>query len=465
MSAPAELAVPADSVARLRVPPHSTEAEQSVLGALLLDNSAWDRVGDILLAEDFYRHEHRAIFEVMDGMISACKVADVITAGEALQSMGKLVEVGGLAYLNALAQSVPSASNVRHYAELVRERAMLRRLISLADETATAAFNPRGRSVQAIVDAAAQRMADLQRGNVRRMPQAAADLIVERLDHYSALANGEKAPGWSTGLGHLDKALSGGLRPGNVYVLAARPSVGKSSLALAILLAVAKDGRACGFLSQEMPRSEVMDRAIANLGCIDYETLQTGQFGETDWTSMSEATDALARLPLFIDDEPALTLAAIRSKAVALKREGLHVLAIDYLQLCEFQREKGQTDAAAIGEISKGIKALAKDLGIAVLLLSQLNRDVERRASPEPTLSDLRDSGAIEQDADVVLMLWRVRTFQASQVMGLGLPKNRQGKAGKRLAIEFRGQYQRWDESHADISPETGRGKTGKDFE
>jgi replicative DNA helicase len=442
-----------DELAVLRKPPASIEAEQSVLGALLLDNAAWDRLGDVLVPGDFYTREHRIIFSAMGSLINANKGADVITVGLHLRDHGD--DCGGMSYLNALSASVPSAANIRRWAEIVREKSVERTLVAAADEVATMVYGGHESATEKL-DRAATKFADLQAGNVRRVPQDAGALMVRQLDHWNALHEGEAPAGIPTGIPMLDDALNGGLRAGKVYVLAARPSVGKSSLAQAIALHVAiNEGHTALILSQEMEASECMDRAAANIGGVDYEHLQTGRLTDMEWAGASDAVEKISQARLFIDDQAALTLEQIRGKAVALRREGLKLLVLDYLQLCDYAAERGQSTADALGKLSKGLKRLAKDLKLAVIVLSQLNREVEKRGSPEPYLSDLRDSGAIEQDADVVAMLWRVRQWSDRSIMGLSLPKNRQGKAGRRIALEFFGHFQRWVESDASIDPPT----------
>lgn len=452
-----------DEVARLRVPPHSVEAEQSVLGALLLDNSAWDRVTDLLVEADFYRHDHRLVFAAIGGLINACRPADVITVAERLRGV-KGGESVGASYLLDLSNSVPSARNARRYAEIVKDKSLCRALIAASDEAATLAFNGEGNAAEK-ASAIATRFTDLQTTTIRKVPRSADELAVELLDRVTDLYEGQVPVAWGTGFDHLDNALSGGLRPGKVYVLAARPSVGKSSLAQAILLHCAKAGQPAAMLSQEMESSECMDRAAANLGTIDYEHIQTGKLTDFEWQFLSNATELMRQLPFWVDDEAGLSLQAIRAKAISLRQQGLKVLAIDYLQLCDYQAAKGQTTNDALGNLSKGIKRLAKDLGIAIVLLSQLNREVERRAHPEPNLADLRDSGAIEQDADVVLLLWQAREFSDRRIMGLTVAKNRQGKFKGRLALEFFGTYQQWRESSADINPSRKPAETNGGFE
>ena len=437
-------------LAGLRVPPNSVEAEQSVLGGLLLDNRAWDRAADLLTEGDFYSHEHRVIYAAIASLIAASKPADVVTVFEQLERTKKVGQVeGGLAYLNSLAQSVPSAANMRRYAEIVRERAVLRTVIKTADEASALAWASDDAGVT--IDRITTMFGELERRQVRKAPRAIADIAIERIDHYTALAQGEVAAGWPTHIPTLDRRLNGGLRAGGLYILAARPSVGKSSLAQSIGASFAADGLPTLLLSMEMNDSEVADRAVSNAGRVSYSALLTGRMVDDDWSRASEAMEHLGRLPLYIDDQPSLTLRDIRFKAKSVK--GLKVLIVDYLQLCASTRRDNNRNAE-IEEISRGMKTLAKELGIAVLALSQLNRDVEKRANKRPTLSDLRDSGAIEQDADVVMFLWPVREFEGEgrRILGLGIDKNRQGRLGE-VALDFYGDTQRWGESTADIRP------------
>ncbi len=433
--------------------PYSLEAEQAVLGAVLYDNSAFDRCGDLLAEKDFFTSRHRTIWNALAQLINACKPADLFTVHERVRALSPQDDHGGVAYLSQLSYSVPSGANARYYAEIVREKAVLRSIMSTADQ-AHAMAREDGTKASEKLDRIATMFSDLQAGRVLHVPQSVDVLMARQLDHWSALASGEEKGGMPTGFPQLDDALNGGLRPGKVYVLAARPSVGKSSLAQATVLRMAAAGVACLFLTQEMEPDECIDRAAANLAGVDYKRLQTGQLDDMDWGRLSTAAEAISRLPLHFDGEGALTLAKIRGKCVALRRAGIKVVVLDYLQLCDYAAAKGQSTNDALGLLSKGLKAIAKQLGLAFVVLSQLNREVEKRKSPEPTLADLRDSGAIEQDADVVMMLWRARTWTDRMIMGLSLPKNRQGQAGVRIALEFFGQYQQWHPSTADINPD-----------
>ena len=429
--------------------PWKQEAEQSVLGALLLDNSAFDRVADTLRAEHFYDSSNREVWTSIALIITAGRPADVVTVYDLLHQRGKAEQIGGQIYLEALAQCVPSASNIRRYAEIVRESAAHRELMAVADEALAIAQAP-GPIAQKI-DAITTRFGALERMQMRRQPRSISDIAIERIDHYTALEEGTAAAGWPTHIPTLDARLNGGLRAGNLYILAARPSVGKSSFVQSLGHHLADDGFPTLFLSMEMGETEVADRGVASAGRVSYSALLTGKMTADQWSRASEAMERLGRLPLFVDDQPALTLGDIRVKAKGIK--GLKVLIVDYLQLCSGSRRDGNRNGE-IEEISRGLKALAKELGIAILALSQLNRDVEKRSVKRPVLSDLRDSGAIEQDADVVMFLWPVREFEAEgrRIVGLGIDKNRQGRLGE-LGLDFYGDTQRWGESTADIRP------------
>jgi replicative DNA helicase len=446
-----------DDIARLRVPPHSIEAEHSVLGSLLIDAAAFDRVGDLLTADSFYRFEHRIVFGAIAELVASNREPDVIAVFERLQVARKDGDAGGIAYLNALAQSVPTAAGARRYAEIVRDKALHRAVIAAADEAAEVSWGNDAPTVK--LDSILTVFDKLQRDQVLHKPRAVADLADARLAHYDQLACGQVLPGKPTGLRDLDAALNGGLQDGRVYVLAARPSVGKTALAMQVGLHRASAGDGVLLLSQEMPAEECTDRAIANLGGVDYGRMQRGQMNDIDWSCASAAAEELKRLPLWIDDQPALKLADIRGKAMSLRRQGLRLLIVDYLQLCSGSNPgRGSTRNGELEEICRGLKTLAKQLRLPVLLLSQLSREVEKRSSQEPTLADLRDSGAIEQDADCVLFLWTVRTWSDRRIVGLKVGKNRQGRNDARIPLEFFGDVQRWTDSTADISKSDAKG-------
>ena len=412
---PRDTAAPRDDeVARLRVPPHSVEAEQSVLGGLLLDNLAWDRAADLLTESDFYRYEHRLIFSAIAVLVQNSRPADVITVFEHLQSLGKAGDCGGLAYLNALAQSVPSAANMRRYAELVRERAVLRKLIAASDEIATAAFNREGRQVTQILDEAEGKILKIgEEGSRQRQGFQGMDkLVVALLDRVNELAeNGaEDVTGVRTGYYDLDR-LTAGLQKGDLIVLAARPSMGKTAFALNIAEHVCvKEELPAIVFSMEMGASQLALRLVGSLGRINQQHLRTGRLADDEWSRLAEAVEKLGRVQMYIDETPALTVAELRARARRMARQfggTLGLIVVDYLQLMSGSSGSDENRATELGEISRGLKALAKELQCPVIALSQLNRSVESRPDKRPMMSDLRESGAIEQDADIIMFIYR----------------------------------------------------------
>lgn len=401
-------------ISRLRIPPHSIEGEQSVLGGLLLDNSAWDRAGDLLVESDFYRFEHRLIYGAIAGLISTSKPADVITVFEQLQGFGKAEECGGLVYLNALAQSVPSAANLRRYAEIVRERAVLRKLIAASDEIATAAFNPQGRQVDQILDEAEGKIFRIgEEGSKSKQGFASMDqLVVQLIDRVNELhENGaEEVTGVRTGFFDLDR-MTAGLQPGDLIILAARPSMGKTALALNIGEHVAvSEGLPVVVFSMEMGASQLALRMVGSLGRIDQSHLRTGKLDDDEWGRLSEAVERLGKVSMYIDESAALSPTELRARARRQARQcgQLGLIVVDYLQLMSGSGSASEENrATVIGEISRGLKSLAKELRCPVIALSQLNRSVESRTDKRPMMSDLRESGAIEQDADVIMFIYR----------------------------------------------------------
>lgn len=403
-----------DEVARLRIPPHSIEAEQSVLGGLLIDNSAWDRAGDLLSDSDFYRFEHRLIYAAIGALINQAKPADVITVFEQLQSLGKAEDCGGLVYLNALAQSVPSAANLRRYAEIVRERSVLRKLVATSDEIATAAFNPQGRQVSEILDEAESKIFKIgEEGSRSRAGFLSMDtLVVQLIDRVNELAeNGaEEVTGVRTGFYDMDK-MTAGLQPGDLIVLAARPSMGKTAFALNIAENVAvNEGLPVVVFSMEMGAAQLALRMVGSLGRIDQGRLRTGKLQDDEWGRLTETVEKLSKVSVFIDEGSALSPSELRARARRQARQcgQLGLIVVDYLQLMSGSGGGSEENrATVIGEISRGLKSLAKELKCPVIALSQLNRSVETRTDKRPMMSDLRESGAIEQDADVIMFIYR----------------------------------------------------------
>jgi replicative DNA helicase len=384
-------------ISQLRVPPHSIEAESSVLGGLLLDNNAWDRVGDLLVEDNFYRHEHQLIFAAIAKLINASKPADVITVYEQLQSLGKAEEIGGLAYLNSLAQYVPSASNIRRYAEIVRERSILRKLVTASDEIATNAFNPQGRPVDKILDEAEQKIFNIgeEGSRMKQGFQAMDTLVVDLLDRVQEMAdNPNDITGVPTGFIDLDRMTSG-LQAGDMVVLAARPSMGKTAFAVNIAEHVAlNEGLPVAIFSMEMGAAQLAVRVVGSIGRIDQGHLRTGKLTDDEWPRLTEAIEKLRTVSLHIDETPGLTPSELRANARRLARQcgKLGLIVVDYLQLMSGSAgSQGENRATELGEISRGLKMLAKELQCPVIALSQLNRSVEQRTDKRPMMSDLRE--------------------------------------------------------------------------
>ena len=400
-------------IAQLRIPPHSIEAESSVLGGLLLDNNAWDRVGDLLKENDFYRYEHRLIFASIRDLVNGSKPADVITVFEQLQGVGKSEDVGGLSYLNSLAQFVPSAANIRRYAEIVRERAVLRKLVTASDEIATSAFNTQGRPVEKILDEAEQKIFNIGEEGSRNKQgfQAMDTLVVDLLDRVQEMAdNANDVTGVPTGFYDLDRMTSG-LQAGDMIVLAARPSMGKTAFAVNIAEHVAlNEGLPVAIFSMEMGAAQLAVRIVGSIGRIDQGHLRTGKLTDDEWPRLTEAIEKLRTISLHIDESAGLTPSELRANARRLARQcgKLGLIVVDYLQLMSGSSEGGGDNRATeLGEISRGLKMLARELQCPVIALSQLNRSVEQRPDKRPMMSDLRESGAIEQDADIIMFIYR----------------------------------------------------------
>ncbi|NBW68331.1 MAG: replicative DNA helicase [Betaproteobacteria bacterium] len=401
-------------IAQLRIPPHSMEAESSVLGGLLLDNKSWEQVADLLSEGVFYRYEHRQVYLGISALINASRPADVITVYEYLQSIGKAEEVGGLGYLNALAQYVPSASNIRRYAEIVRERAILRKLVTASDEIATNAFNTQGKPVPQILDEAEQKIFQIgeEGSRLKQGFQNMDQLAVILMDRVNQMADSPNdITGVPSGFVDFDKMTSG-MQAGDLIVLAARPSMGKTALAINIAEHVAlNEGLPVAVFSMEMGASQLAIRIVGSIGRIDQQRLRTGKLNQEEWPRLTEAIEKLRNVSLHIDETPSLTPMELRANARRLARTcgKLGLIVVDYLQLMSgnTSSNNGDNRATEIGEISRGLKMLAKELQCPVIALSQLNRSVETRTDKRPMMSDLRESGAIEQDADVIMFIYR----------------------------------------------------------
>ncbi len=405
---------PDREVSNLRIPPHSIEAESSVLGGLLLDNNVWDRVADLLIESHFYRYEHQKIFSSIGQLINANRPADVITVFEHLKSLGNANDLGGLPYLNTLAQYVPSAGNIRRYAEIVRERAILRKLVTASDEIAANAFNPQGKPVDRILDEAEAKIFAIGEEGSRTKQgfQSMDALVIELLDRVQEMADNPKdVTGVPTGFVDLDRMTSG-LQAGDLVVLAARPSMGKTSFAVNIAENVAiKEGLPVAIFSMEMGASQLALRVVGSIGRVDQGHLRTGKLTDEEWPRLTEAIEKLRLVSMHIDETPGLTPGELRANARRLARQHgkLGLIVVDYLQLMTGSGSASASEnrATELGEISRGLKMLAKELQCPVIALSQLNRSVETRSDKRPMMSDLRESGAIEQDADIIMFIYR----------------------------------------------------------
>ena len=441
-------------IAQLRVPPHSIEGESSVIGGLLLDNEAWDRVGDLLQDIDFYRYEHRLIYAAIGTLVNANKPADVITVFEHLQSQGRAEEVGGLAYLNSLAQYVPSASNIRRYAEIVRDRSILRKLVTASDEIATNAFNPQGRAVSQIVDESEQKIFNIGEQGKRNKQgfQAMDSLVVSLLDRVQEMAdNPNEVTGVPTGFYDLDR-MTAGLQPGDMIVLAARPSMGKTAFAINIAEHVAlNEGLPVAVFSMEMGAAQLAVRIVGSIGRIDQGHLRTGRLTDEEWPRLSEAIERLRTISLHIDESAGLNSSELRANARRLSRQcgQLGLIVVDYLQLMSGSSGEGENRATELGEISRGLKMLARELKCPVIALSQLNRSVEQRPDKRPMMSDLRESGAIEQDADIIMFIYRDEYYTKEECKEPGvaeiiIAKQRNGPTGT-VKLAFMRQFTKFE--------------------
>ncbi len=445
----------------LRVPPHSIESEQSVLGGLLLDNAAWDRIADFINADDFYRYDHRLIFQAIVKLISASRPADVITVFEALNGIGRADEVGGIAYLNALAQNTPSAANIRRYAELVRERGVLRKLITVADEISGTAFNPQGKEVKQMLDEAESKIMAIAEEGARGKQgfqeiQPLLKQVVERIDELYSRDNQNDITGVPTGFTDLDKMTSG-LQPGDLIIVAGRPSMGKTAFSINIGEHVAiESGLPVAVFSMEMGGTQLAMRMLGSVGRLDQHRLRTGQLNDEDWPRLTHAIQKMNDAQLYIDETPALNSMELRGRARRLSRQcgKLGLIVIDYLQLMS-ANTLGENRATEISEISRNLKGLAKELNCPVIALSQLNRSLEQRPNKRPVMSDLRESGAIEQDADVILFIYRDQVYNPdSQDKGTAeiiIGKQRNGPIGS-VRLTFMGEYTKFENYTGSLS-------------
>ncbi|MFM1858951.1 MAG: hypothetical protein RL133_451 [Pseudomonadota bacterium] len=450
-----------ESIQALRLPPHSIEAEAAVLGGLLIDNTAWDRVGDILRPTDFYRAEHRLIFESITRLIDQARPADVVTVFEALQSLGQSEQAGGLPYLNALATETPSAANIRRYGEIVRDRAVLRQLISVSDDIATTALNPEGRETRQILDEAESKIFHIgeegSRGSNSIIPfDQIIKKVVKQVDELARNPNPSDVTGVPSGFIDLDQKTAG-MHAGDLIIVAGRPSMGKTSFALNIGEHVAVDqGLPIAVFSMEMGAEQLALRMLCSVGRIDAQRIRTGRLHEEDWDRMTHAVQRMTGVQVHIDETPGLNPLELRSRARRLHRQsgGLGLIIVDYIQLMS-GTSSNENRTTEISEITRSLKGLAKELGCPVIALSQLNRTVEQRTDKRPVMSDLRESGAIEQDADVILFIYRDEVYRPDSpdkgVAEIIIGKQRNGPIGT-VRLTFLGQFTKFD-NHAPPAP------------
>ncbi len=441
---------------QIKLPPHSVEAEQSVLGGLLLEAGALDKITDLVLVDDFYRNEHRLIYRQIIRLSEQAKPVDVITVAEALEIAGELDKVGGLPYLGGLAQNVPSAANIRRYGEIVRERSIMRKLAEVGSDIASSAYNPTGRDAAQLLDEAESKVFEIAEAGSKGkqgfigMPPLLSQ-VVERIETLYARDNPSDITGTATGFTDLDRMTSG-LQPGDLVIVAGRPSIDKTAFSINIAENVAMDSKLpVAIFSMEMGANQLVMRMLGSVGKLNQHDLRTGRLQDDDWGRLTHALGRLNDAPIYIDESAALSALDLRARSRRLHRQnnGLGLIVVDYLQLMSSNAGKASENRATeISEISRSLKALAKELHVPVIALSQLNRSLEQRPNKRPVMSDLRESGAIEQDADLILFIYRDEVYNSdSQDKGKAeiiIGKQRNGPIGK-VELAFRGEYTRFD--------------------
>ena len=442
-------------VLAIKLPPHSLEAEQALIGGLLLDNMAWERVGDLATEEDFYRDDHRRIYRHITKLITSGKAADVVTVFESLQKNGEDEEAGGLAYLAEIANNTPSAANIHRYAEIVHERAVLRKLVSVGDEIAASALTPSGRNVQELLDHAESRIFEIAEAGARHASgfqsiQPILKQVADRVQELYDRDNPSEITGIPTGYTDLDQIMSG-LHGSDMLIVAGRPAMGKTSFALNIAEHVAIASRKpVAIFSMEMPGTQLVTRFISSVGRIDLQKIRNGRLTDEEWQRLTAAMGKLYDAPIYIDETPGLNPFDLSNRARRLARQHdgtLGLIIIDYLQLMNGTRN-ADNRTAELSEISRAVKALAKELSVPIIALSQLNRSLEQRPNKRPIMSDLRESGALEQDADIIIFIYRDEVYNPdSQDKGtaeLIIGKHRNGPTGM-VRLTFLGEHTRFE--------------------
>jgi len=436
---------------RLKMPPNSVEAEQSLLGGLMLNALAWDKVADVVVSDDFYRKDHRLIFQAIAELVEGGSPCDVVTVSEHLDSRDELDNAGGLPYLATLANETAGAANARAYAKIIRERSTLRALINAGNEIAGSAFATDGRSAIDILDTAERMVFEIADKGTRGRKgfKSLKEILPAAVDRIDLLHQSDgDITGISTGFNEFDK-LTAGLQPGDLVIVAGRPSMGKTTLAVNMAENAAIGSKVpTAIFSMEMPSQQLAFRMISSLGRVDQTHLRTGNFPDEDWSRINTAVQLMSEAPIFIDDTPSLAPTEIRARARRLQREhGLGLIVIDYLQLMQVPGNK-ENRATEISEISRSLKALAKELEVPVIALSQLNRSVEQRTDKRPVMSDLRESGAIEQDADLILFIYREEVYNQDTprkgIADISIAKQRNGPIGD-FPLTFVGRYTKFE--------------------
>lgn len=444
----------------LKMPPHSIEAEQSVLGGLLLDNEAWERLVGIVTANDFYTHHHRTIYKAISSLIDRSIPVDIVILAEELEKFGQLAQVGGIQYLGALIQNVPSSANITRYASIVRERSVLRKLVEICASISEKALTPQGVDAAALLDEAEARILSIRESGASAREgfirvNEVLPSVVSRMDEICQRENSSGITGVSTGYHKLDE-LTSGLQKSDLIIVAGRPSMGKTAFALNIAENVAfSSGKAVGVFSMEMSASQLVVRLLGSIGRIGMQKMRSVQLEDEDWQRLTVALGNLNTAPIYIDDSAGLNAQDLRARARRLQREcetaneELGLIVVDYLQLMSSaSTNKNDTRANVVSEISRSLKALAKELNVPLIALSQVNRKIDDRPDKRPVMSDLRESGAIEQDADVILFLYRDEVYNKdTQYKGMAeviIGKQRNGPIDT-VRLTYIGEHTRFE--------------------
>ena len=443
-----------DQIKNLKLPPHSIEAEQSLLGGLLIDNSALDQVADTISSKDFYRQDHRLIFIHINNLINLSNPADVITVAESLEKNSELASSGGIAYLGSLAENMPSVANIRGYAKIIRDNSILRNLITVGSDIVEGAFLPKGKDAQQLLDEMEAKLFTIAESESNRLGykdfQSVIAEVVRQLEERGQ--NPGTVTGLSTGFADLD-SLTTGLHGGELVIVAGRPSMGKTALAMNIAEACGvEQNKAVAIFSMEMGSEQIVTRLLGSVSKVNQQKMRTGKMDDDDWAKIADGLGRLNEAPLFIDEGSALNSYELRARARRLHRStegGLGLIVVDYIQLMSALGGQGENRATEISEISRSLKSLAKELNVPVVALSQLNRNVDSRPDKRPQMSDLRESGAIEQDADVIMFIYRDEVYNPESsdkgVAEIIVAKQRSGPIGT-VKLTFVGEFTRFED-------------------